>query len=289
MRNLISAVLLLLALSVSARAYTDTGGRFTAGPDGYSELNFFAESGDDDYYLSPSLTTCKSDFMDRYYTYSLGAGLDRPLWRGSAELSITPEVEDYKKSALYTDLSFNLLGEPEEGAALEDVSLGAFGSLTLHEGSYSLSTATVISGRVEGAAASTLPGAVKLTQTDYGLTASVRAYGVRVSGRFTKTAYNRDIPALDIRLPIDTDGTGGGGYQDKSVSARVRFSSLPLSPECGYVKTYYLLTRPNSESFNFGLSQKIGAAELSAGWENFNPGGGAARSDYYSLGVAFSF
>lgn len=282
-------IFFLLGSIVPAGAYFDAGSRFTSGPGGYAGFNVFGEGGSDDYYLRTSLNTYKSDAADRYSTYSFGAGLDRTYWRAGAEVSVTPETGGYKNNALYADLAFNLLGEPAEDAALEDLSLGCFAGLTSHEDAYSLSTATVSTGFGKKTSVSSLTSAFKLKQTDYGLTAAVRAYGVRLSGRFTKTAYDQDITALDRQLPIDIGGIGTSGYPDKAVSARLRFSSLPLSPEAGYVKTYYLLTQPNSESFSFGLSQKLGAAELAAGWENFNPGGGAPKSDYYSLGLTLSF
>ena len=289
MKKQLTAVFFLMGSILPAGAYFDAGSRFTAGPGGYSGFNIFAEGGNDDYYLRPSLNTYKSDASERYSSYSLGAGLDRPAWRAGAEVSATPETGGYKNTSLYADLSFNLLGEPEEDAALEDLSLGCFGALTSHEDAYSLSTATVSSGLGKKNSLSSLTSAFLLKQTDYGLTAAVRAYGVRLSGRYTKTVYDKDITALDRQLPLDIGGIGTSGYQDKAVSARVRFSSLPLSPEAGYAKTYYLLTQPDSESVSFGLSRRLGAAELSAGWENFNPGGGAAKSDYYSLGLTLSF
>ena len=289
MKILFPAILLFAVFTGQARAYFDAGSRFTSGPGGYAGFNFFGEGGGEDSYLRASLNTYKSDGADRYSTYSLGAGLDRAYWRAGAEVSATPETGGYKNNALYADLAVNLLGEPEEDAALEDLSLGCFAGFTSHEDAYSLSTATVSSGPGRRSSVSSLTTAFKLKQTDYGLTAAVRAYGVRLSGRFTKTAYDQDITALDRLLPIDIGGIGTSGYPDQAVSARVRFSSLPLSPEAGYTKTYYLLTQPNSESFSFGLSQKMGAAELSAGWENFNPGGGAGKSDYYSIGLTLSF
>ena len=39
----------------------------------------------------------------------------------------------------------------------------------------------------------------------------------------------------------------------------------------------------------FNRLAEVKAAFLTAGWENYNPGGGAPKSDYYSLGVALSF
>lgn len=287
MKRRLTAMLFVVVFTGQAGAYFDAGSRVTAGPGGYSGINIFGEGGTDDYYLRPSLNTYISDGADRYSTYSLGAGLDRPLWRGSAEVSVTPETGGYKKSALYADLAFNPLGEPAEGAALEDLSLGCFAGITSHEDSFSLSTATVSSRKKGGVSA--LTTAFKLNQTDYGLSASLRAYGVRLSGRFTKTAYDKDVTATDRRLPINIGSIGASGFPDKAVSARVRFSSLPLSPEAGYGKTWYLLDQPDSEFLSAGISRNIGAVEVSAGWENFNPGGGAARNDYYSLGLTLSF
>jgi len=215
MRRLLAAVFFLFSASVT-QAYVDTGGRFTTGPDGYGGLNFFTEWGDDAYFLRPSLNTYKSDAADRYSAYSLSGGLDRPFWRCSAEVSITPETGGYKNSALFADLSFNLLGEPEEGAAFEDMSLGGFAGLTSHEDSYSLSTATVSSGPGRRTNVSTLTSSFKLKQTDYGLAASVRVYGVRLSGRFTKTSYDQDVTAEDRQLPINIGNIGASGFQDKA-------------------------------------------------------------------------
>jgi|GEM_PF-1766477 len=289
MKIQMAAIFLLLGSIVPAGAYFDAGSRYTAGPGGYGGLNVFVEGGGDESYLRASLNTYKSDTADRFSTYSVGAGLDRTYWRAGAEFSATPETGGYKNNTIYADLAFNLAGEPEEDAALEDLSLGCFAGLTSHEDEYSLSTATASSGFGRRTSVSSLTSAFKLKQTDYGLTAAVRAYGVRLSGRYTKTAYDKDITALDRQLPIDIGGIGTSGYPDQAVSARLRFASLPLSPEAGYAKNYYLLTQPNSESFSFGLSQKLGAAELSAGWENFDPGGGADKSDYYSIGLTLSF
>jgi len=289
MKILLSAALLFMLSVAKTHAYTDSGGRLTFGSGGYSGMNIFAETGNDDYYLRPSFNTYSSDGADRNSTYSLGAGLDRPSWRCSAEVSVTPEIGGYKNSALFADLSFNLLGQPENGAALEDLSLGGFTGLTSHEDSFSLSTTTTSSGSGRRAKSSSLISSFKLKQTDYGLTASVRAYGVRLSGRYTQTAYDQDVTAEDRQLPINIGSIGASGFQDKAITANIRFSSLPLSPEAGYGKTYYLLSQPNSESFSAGLSRKIGAVELSIGWENFNPGGGAPKSDYCSAGLTLSF
>jgi len=288
MKKQLCTAFLLLFAAAGAQAYTDTGGRYTSGPNGYAGLNIFAEWGNDSCYLRPSLNTYSSDLADRYSAYSLSGGLEGERWSAGAEASMTPETGGYKNSSIYADLSYKLLPEPAEDAALEDITLGAFAGLTAHEDTYSLSTATVVStGKRKSSSA--LTDVFKLNQTDYGLSASVRAYGVRLSGRFTKTAYDKDVTAQDRQLPLDIGGIGSSGFQDKAVSARIRFSSLPLSPEAGYAKTYYLLTQPDSEALSLGLSHKFGAAELSAGWENFNPGGGAARSDYYSLGLTVTF
>ncbi|HAH32428.1 MAG TPA: hypothetical protein DCL44_08980 [Elusimicrobia bacterium] len=291
MKRQLTAAVFFIVFAGKAGAYFDAGTRFTSGADSYSGLNIFGEGGNDNYYLRPALNTYKSDVSDRYSTYSLGVGLDRPLWRGSAEVSLTPETGGYKNSAVYTDLTFNLIGEPEEDAALEDISLGAFAGFTSHEDSYSLSTGTVSSGsrRKTKPSVSTLISSFKLSQTDYGLTASVRVYGVRLSGRLTKTDYDKDVAAEDRQLPINIGNISASGFQDRAVSARLRFSSLPLSPEAGYSKTYYLLDQADSEAINVGLSQKIGAATLSAGWESLNPGGAVSKSDYYSCGITFSF
>jgi len=289
MKRQLTAAVFFAVFAGQAGAYFDAGARFTYGPDSYSGVNVFGEGGNDDYYLRPSLNTYKSEGTDRYSTYSLGAGLDRPLWRGSAEISLTPETGGYKNSAVYADLAFNLIGEPGEDADLEDISLGVFAGLTSHEDSYSLSTGTVSSRSGRRTSVSTLTSSFKLGQTDYGLTASVRAYGVRLSGRLTKTDYDKDVTAEDRQLPINVGNIGVSGFQDKAVSARLRFSLLPLSPEAGYSKTYYLLDQADSEAMNVGLSQKIGSATLSAGWEGFSPGGGVVKSDYYSCGLTFSF
>ncbi|OGS55281.1 MAG: hypothetical protein A3J79_05515 [Elusimicrobia bacterium RIFOXYB2_FULL_62_6] len=285
--------LLMTLFAVTADAYYDAGARFTAGPADYSGFNVFAESGNDDYYLRPALNTYKSGAADRYSTYSLGAGLDRPAWRVSADVSVTPETGGYKNSGFAADLGLSLLGEPDEEAALQDISLSVFAGLTAHEDTYSLSTTTVLGGNGGGGGGGTsvsvLTSALKLNQTDYGLSASVKAYGLRASGRFTKTSYDTDMTAESRQLPVDIGSIGTSGFPDTAISARLRCPGLPLSPEAGYSKTTYLLDQPDSETVNFGISANAGPVEISAGWENYAPGGGAARSDYYTLGLTFSF
>ncbi len=279
---------LFLIFAGSAGAYTDAGGRYTSGPDGYTGVNAFAEWGEDDYYFRPSLNTYKSDLSDRVSAYSLGAGLDREAWSAGAELSVTPETNGYRNTGLYADFTYNLLRSPAEDAALQDATLGVFAGLTMHEDLYAASTATISVGR-RGTSTVTLTDAFKLNQTDYGVSAAVKIYGLRASGRFTKTAYNKDITAEARELPLDIGGIGTSGFPDTAVSARLRVPGLPVVPEAGYARTNYLLDQPSSESFTLGLSVKLAKAEISAGWENFNPGGGLPKSDYWSLGLTFFF
>lgn len=271
-----------------AGAYTDAGGRLTFGPDGYSGVNAFAEWGGADYYFRPGLNTYKSDLAERVSAYSFGAGLDRGRWNFGGEVSVTPETGGYENTGVYADASYGLIETPAEDAALQYAALGAFAGLTLHEDLYAVSSAAVASGR-RGSGSSTLVDPFKLTQADYGVTAAVKLAGMRASGRFAKTSYNKDITGEARQLPIEIGGVGASGFPDTAVSARLAFPGLPLSPSAGYTKTAYLLDQPDSESFSLGLSLEAGAAEISAGWESFNPGAGFPRSDYYSLGLTVSF
>lgn len=289
MKNTITVFVLLL-FAGNAGAYVDAGARFTFGPGGYAGMNGFGEAGNDDYYLRPGLNTYESDTSDRRTTYSIGAGLDRPRWRAGAELSAMPETGGYENSGLYADLGLNLIGEPGEDAALENASVGVFAGLISHEDAYSLSTTTALGKNGMGTAVTTLTTSFKLVQTDYGLTAAVKAYGLRLSGRFAKTIYDKDITALDRQLPVDIGGIGASGFPDTAVSVRLRCPGLPLAPEAGYSKSSYLLDQPDSESVSLGISAEISEMiELSASWENLNPGGGAVRDDYYSAGLSLSF
>ena len=288
MKRLILSALFFLCAAGPALAYTDAGAKYTAGPAGYGGVSAFAEWGDDDYYVRPSLNSYKSDLSDRISAYSLGAGLERESWSVGAELSLTPETNGYKNAAVYADFTYNLLAAPAEDALLQDASLGVFAGLIMHEDLYAASTTTVSAGR-RGTSTVTRTDAFKLDQTDYGVSAAVKLYGVRASGRFTKTAYSEDI-SLDSRgLPLDIGGIGTSGFPDTAVSARLRIPGLPVVPEAGYTRTDYLLDQPSSESFTLGLSVEAGPAGISAGWENFNPGGGAGRNDYWSLGLSLSF
>lgn len=288
MKRLILSALFFLCAAASAPAYTDIGAKYTAGPDGYGGVSAFAEWGNDEYYLRPSLNTYASDLADRFSTYSFGAGLDRERWSLGGEVSLTPETGGYQNQGLYADFTYNLMADPAEDALLQDASLGAFAGLTMHEDLYAASTTSVSMGR-RGTSVTTLTDAFRLNQADYGVTAALKLYGVRASGRFTKTAYSEDITSENRALPLDIGGIGTSGFPDTAVSARLRVPGLPVVPEAGYARTNYLLDQPSSESFAVGLSVKLSAAELSAGWENFNPGGGASKSDYLSLGLTLSF
>jgi hypothetical protein len=280
--------LFFLFLGKTADAYTDAGGKYTAGPDGYAGVNAFAEWGEEDYYFRPGLNTYQSDLSDRISTYSLGAGLDRERWSLGGEVSLTPETGGYKNSGLYADFTYGLLPAPAGDAALQDASLGVFAGLTMHEDIYAASTVTVSVGR-RGSSSTTLSDVFKLNQTDYGVTAAVKLWGVRASGRLSKTAYSEDISAENRELPLDIGGIGTSGFPDTAVSARLRVPAWPVVPEAGYTRTKYLLDQPSSESFTAGLSVKFSKAEFSAGWENFNPGGGQPKRDYWSLGLTLPF
>lgn len=288
MKRLILAVSFFLCAAVSAPAYTDIGAKYTAGPDGYGGVSAFAEWGNDEYYLRPSLNTYASDLADRFSTYSFGAGLDRDRWSLGGEISLTPETGGYQNQGLYADFTYNLLQAQDEDALLQDASLGVFAGLTMHEDSYAASTVTVSVGR-RGSSTVALTDAFRLNQTDYGVAAALKFCGVRASGRFTKTVYSEDITAENRELPLDIGGIGTSGFPDTAVSARLRVPGLPVVPEAGYARTKYLLDQPSSESFTAGLSVKLSRAGLSAGWENFNPGGGQPKSDYISIGLTLPF
>lgn len=271
-----------------AGAYTDAGGRYTAGPDGYAGLNAFAEWGEDGHYIRPGLNTYSSDLSERLSTYSLGAGLDRERWSLGGEISLTPETGGYKNYGLYADFNCGLLPAHGGGGALQDASLGVFAGLTMHEDLYAASSTTVSAGR-RGSRSATLVEPFRLAQADYGVTAAVKVAGVRASGRFTKTAYNKDITEEARQLPIEIGGIGASGFPDTALSARLSFPGLPAAPEAGYTRTSYLLGQPDSESFVLGITVRAGPAEIYAGWEAFDPGDGGGRSSYYSAGLAWSF
>lgn len=274
----------------AALAYTDAGVKYTSGQDNYAGMSAFAEWGNEDYYLRPSLNTYKSDLADRYSAYSFSAGMDRDIWSFGAGVSVTPETGGYSNTSLYGDINFNLISTPPEDSLVQDAALGVFAVVTAHEDAYALSTATVSgTGRRGGDTVSALTDAFKLSQRDYGVYAAVKAYGLRASCTLTKTSYDKDVTAEARLLPLDISGIGASGFPDAAISARLRAYDIPLSPSAGYTKTTYLLDQPDSESFSLGLSIKTGPAELSAGWENLNPGGGLPRNDYYSLGVVFGF
>lgn len=108
--------------------------------------------------------------------------------------------------------------------------MGVFAGLTAHEDSYSLSTATVSGGGGRRrSSVSALTSSFKLNQTDYGLTAAIKLYGLRASGRFTKTAYDKDVTAESRQLPVDIGSIGTSGFPDAAVSARLRAPGLPRS------------------------------------------------------------
>lgn len=291
MKLMTMLVLLSLPLRSAAEGagedYADAGLVYTAGSEGYAGLNLFAEWGDDLYYLRPSLSTYSRDDADRYTSYSFSGGIDRGAWSISGGISLTPETGGYSNAALYSDLVWSPLGEPEDGSALEDLYLGVFAGLTAHEDLYASSTTVLGTGRRSSVSART--SAFTLSQYDYGVSASLRLLGVRVSGRYSTTSYDKDVTEEARALPIDIGAIGSSGFPDSSVSARLSFPVLPLSPWAGYSRTRYLLAQPSSEALQAGASVRAGPAEISAGWETLNPGGGAERGHYYSLGLSWSF
>lgn len=290
MARAVLVLVFFLFSSAAADAYTDAGGRYTLGPDGYGGIGAFAEWGNDDYYLRPSLSTYKSDLAASKTTYALGGGLERGPWSAGAEVSATPETDGYRNTGIFADLAYNLLSAPAEDAALQDATLGVFAGLTAHEDSYAASTTTTPSGRGRGTgSAVALTDTFKLRQTDYGVSAGVKLWGLRASVRFTKTAYDKDVTVEARQLPVDIGGIGTSGFPDTSLSARLRIPGLPVAPEAGYARTTYLLDQPDSETVSLGLSAAAGPADISAGWERFAPGGGAESSDYYSFGLTFKF
>lgn len=263
----------------------EAGGKFVSGPGGYAGRNFFAELDWEErkggtYYLRPSLDTWSSDVSDRYTTYALAGGLDRDDLSASAEAFVQPETGGRSKKGVYGDVNYYPPAAPGEPS----YSLGGFAGLTVHEDIYSSTTS---SGGFFGQQTTTTRESVfRLLQYDLGVSASASALGLRVSGRLSKTLYDRDITAEVRRLP---QGVGPGGFPAASLSVRLGLPGKVLYPDVRYTRTSYLLNQPSSQSVALGLTIKIAAARLYAGWENYDPGGTASAGKYYSAGLTVQF
>lgn len=285
MTGILCAVLSVLFFFPAAGLCASAGGRFTTGPDGYTGLNFFAEwdweeRKGDTYYLRPSVDTYDSDLSDRRTTFALAGGLDRDDLGLSGEVFVQPEAGGYSKKGLYGNLNYY---PPSDGGPA--YSLGAFAGLAVHEDIYSSSEST--GGFPFGPQTTTTRDeAFELMQYDLGVSASMSALGLRVSGRLSKTFYDQDVAAEDRRLP---QGVGPAGFPDLSMSAGLGLPGKLLYPEVRYTRTSYLLDQPASRSLTLGLTLRAAGFRLYGGWENYDPGGTSDRLDYYSVGLSADF
>lgn len=276
---------LLLGLA-GAGFCAEGGGRFVFGPDGYAGQNFFArweweEMKGVTWYLRPSVDTYSSDFSDRYTTFALGGGMDRGELGAYGEMFVQPESGGYSRTGVYADLSYYPPSPP--GAPF--YSLGCFAVMTSHEDVYSAASPTTGPPRsVQQKKAR--DSVYRLIQYDLGVSASVWVTWLKVSGRMSKTFYDKDATAEDRRLP---QGVGPAGFPDASLSAGLAVPGRVFYPEARYTRTSYLLGQPTSRSFSLGLTFKPATARFYAGWENYDPGGGFDADDYYSAGLTLPF
>jgi len=201
-------------------------------------------------------------------------------------VSVLPESGGYGNTGLYADLTWNPR-EKRPAPGMDVLALGVFTGITFHEDVYSSSS--TVSGGPRGGAVKARTSPLRLSQYDYGVYASAGARGLLASARLTLTSYGEDIAADSRSLPLEIGSFETSGFPDRAWSLRLRCPALPLSPEAAYSRNYYLLDRPSSGSWRLGVSWPASFAELSAGWESFDPGGGAGKERYYSFGLSRSF
>ena len=285
---------LMFVASWGAAASFDGGIDPTFGSSGYSGGSGYVEARTESgFYIRPRANVFKTDQSSGTYKAFYGRiGYDAALFSIGLEGGATPKLNGYSNASASADVTFTLksggkgtgrlagpnargeVGKWGEGLTRVDVG-GAVG---------------YIAHREDGAGS--VPRLI-LGQTDLSGFAGVKFFGLRASGQVTKSLYDKTIPTTAFAQP-NTELVGVrnliSGFPDYSANARLEGSKLIFfSPFISYTHTRFKLSQASSKALQFGVGLDLVMLNVRAAYQLYDPGGGAPKRNYATVGASLNF
>lgn len=301
-----------LLLAAPARAYFSGGMDQTFGNNNYKGTGIYAEVGDK-FYVSPSFSSYNSDLTTGTFTsYNLRFGWDAGPFSFGLGGGAAPKNNGYKNNSFGGDVTFTftptgkgktrrLAGPDTErgafGAGLARVDVGGGINIIRHSDDI-VDCSRSGSGSGEDCSGGRFPdrlkGAALIRQTDVSLFAGASFLMTEASIHLTKSNYDADLAKVQARASqkVQLQGLLGTiqGFPKASTHLKLSWSMLPvIIPYLSYTYTTFELSDPASKSLGVGATAGLGMLQVKASYETYNPGGGVAKLNYFSLGAGLRF
>ncbi|MFH1619122.1 MAG: hypothetical protein ABIG11_04390 [bacterium] len=296
-RRIMPAVAVLMTAVLNAGAYFNGGLGQTFGRHNYRGTSGYLIIGSENgLWLRPSLSFYKSDIVKgKYKTYAVRGGYDAAAYGISAEAGATPKEDGYGNRFAAADITFSLSssggkksriagpqsgGGAARGKGLAGVDVGAGIRHTAHTDELNALRAI-------------RPSEAAIGQTDLLVFAGAKFLSTNVSGQYTKSGYDKTLSG-GYRVSQRTALAGMTaiiqGFPSQSWNFRAEWASMPVvRPFFSYTHTQFKLSQPNSDSYAAGASVGLDMLQLNGTAEVYDPGGGAEKENFFSLGAALRF
>jgi len=290
-RSLLTFVALALSVAPALAAEGDgsAGVDFTAGSNAYRAARVRASFDlRDSFYLAPRASFYRSnDVNGTYKLFGLRGGYEPGAWSFGGDVAVLPRVDGYERTSLGADAAYAFrLSEEDKNTALD---LG--GGVTLTRHSDLVAGAPGSNGRGRGGEVSRSAEFV-VRESDLFVFGTLRGRAAALTGRLSKSSYDRDLAAANARRPLSA---GGGfdaavvGFPDTVVSAALKVKAIPdLEPFVSVARTTFELGDPPATSYEAGATAWSGRLGLAASLELYRQRGFADRR-YLTLGASLEF
>lgn len=273
------------------------------------------------FYVQPGYHTYSSDLAaGTYQSYSAKMGFNANRWGLALDGGVAPEHNDYSNSYVGSDIYVLIpltggIGGSEKD--LINLELGAGVRGTQHKDNLQVdptalvgltnhSVRTLDQGRGRGGSGGggrgaddlpTLPrgSAIEILQTEVTVSAGLDLFSlVAVDLDYSKSDYNKDLVAILARDPQNEHSVDVAafvkGYRDTNISSKFSVLCLPIfTPYISYSKTTFNLGEADATVLGLGTSISLAPVTLSVGYESYDPGAGASKRSYTSIGAGVRF
>ncbi len=264
----------------------------------------------EEYYLSPSFSTYRSDNSSgSFSTIGLRGGYESgPLSLG-ADVAVQPKTNGYKREEFGADATFSLTpggskhghkmtgpssgGEETFGSGLAAVDIGA--GLRFIRHSDDLQAPPGAAGLPPGPGRRAIARGKTITfgQTEFSVFGALRFLIAEASAELSKSHYDKSLDASNARESQFLQLTGVDsivqGFPDTTANARLTWKSLPLiKPYASYTHTTFKLGSAPSNAYEFGAKAGLNMVTVKAGYERYVQKG-VASQNYYTLGASLNF
>lgn len=291
-----NAILLILLSAASSWALDLRGGASqTFGENNYryssANLTLGLESG---WYAKPSFAIADSSGVATTRTYGLRLGYDGDFFGAGADAAVTPRAGGYQSTGFGADATvyFSPGGDKRSSGAGEKTQDAARdkGLVEAYLGAGAYNTRHSESLPAFGAQ----PAREAVTnQLDLSANAGAQVFVVDLSAGYTKSLYDRRInerPRQALRAQAFGFNPAIFGFPEYKFDAQAIWLLSPLvKPFVSFLYTDYKVDQPASRSYAAGATVKILKVRVKGSYELYDPGGGAKKQSYYSLGASVAF